>query len=101
MRRDVLFGQQPFCVECEVDVAERKPWSQTVESLGYPSPGTTLPVSWGSALISGLPHTQPRLHGPERSEPEFEGNVETLCFVFHNLELLETLWDIISCTIMG
>ena len=89
MRKDVLLGEQPFCVECEATVRQmrlkrkpesdcRKSWlpqSRKVEMM-------TLLIHWGAVLVSDLPHTQPRLCGPEGLEPEFQGNLETLCFVF-------------------
>ena len=43
---------------------------------------TTREVPGALLLISGLPHTQPRLCGPKGLEPEFEGNVETPCVLF-------------------
>lgn len=39
MRNDVMFQEQPFCVEHETDKAEKKTWNQRAGSPGYHSSG--------------------------------------------------------------
>lgn len=87
MRRDVVFGEPPSCVERpKAEMLQSKPGIRLQKVLVNPRLGKwkwPLCLSAGALLlISGLVGAQPKICGTKGLEPELNGNLKCLCGLF-------------------